>query len=184
MNNIDFEVAEILAEADAEVAEVFAPAVETEEEIIEDDVLVENKPEIPVPVFHIGDEVKLIPGAKYASGGEIPKNLFNSKLYVRTVKNGSYGIGIKTTGRIAGSVEGKNLIAYTKEVPAAEPEIKYLVLIKAEKLDIKSRPEENSKTLKTIHKGGLYTVIGEKNGWGHLKIGGWIPLDQVKKIGA
>ena len=41
---------------------------------------------------------------------------------------------------------------------------------------------KNSKTLKTIRYNGLFTVIGEKDNWGHLKIGGWIPLYKVKKL--
>ena len=60
----------------------------------------------------------------------------------------------------------------------------YLILVKVDNLDIKSRPIESSNTLKTIHRDGLYTIIGEKNNWGHLKIGGWVPLDSVHKLGA
>lgn len=161
------------------------PVIDIEEkieepEIEEDDELVESMV-IEAPIFKIGDAVKLIPGATYATGGAIPNNLFNSKLYVRTSKNGNYGIGVKTTGRISGSVAAKYLVAYSEEIKA-KPEICYLVLIKADSLDIKSRPDPSSKTLKTLHRNGLFTVVGEKNNWGHLKIGGWIPLEQVKKI--
>lgn len=189
-NEIDAIIAEMEKEEkfDTIVSEITEPFEITEEnvieeEVIEDDVLVEDNPAVIIPKFEIGDAVKLVAGAKYLSGGEIPANLFNSKLYVRTIKNGNYGIAIKTSGRISGSVEGKYLTEYSAPKAEAAPEISYLVLVKAPELDIKSRPTENSKTLKTIHYNGLFTVIGEKDNWGHLKIGGWIPLDKVKKLG-
>ena len=180
MNDIDIEA--IFAEIEKKDEE---PVIDIEEKIeepvIEDDELVENVV-IEAPTFKIGDAVKLVPGATYATGGVIPNNLFNNKLYVRTSKNGNYGIGVKTTGRISGSVAAKYLVAYSEEIKV-EPEICYIVLIKADTLDVKSRPVSDSRTLKTLHRGSIFTVIGEKDGWGHLKIGGWIPLDQVKRIG-
>ena len=147
-------------------------------EIIEDDVLVADRPKV---TFNIGDEVKLIPGATYASGGKIPDILFNTKLFVRQIKNGNYSIGINTVGKISGSVKPEALVPYTKEIIADgfEP---YLILIKEDNLAIKSRPDHASKTLKTLGFNGLFTVVGEKDGWGHLKIGGWIPLDKVTKL--
>ena len=184
-NNIYEEIEEFLKEKEETPVEEVVIITEEEipvvEEVIEDDVLIEDRPTVVIPKFEIGDAVKLVAGAKYLSGGEIPANLFNSKLYVRTIKNGNYGIAIKTSGRISGSVEGKYLTEYSTPKNETESEICYLVLVKASELDIKSRPTENSKTLKTIHN-GLFTVIDEKDNWGHLKIGGWIPLDKVKKI--
>ena len=56
------------------------------EEIIEDDVLIEDKPATELPKFKMGDTVSLVPGAQYVSGGAIPTSLFNNKIYIRTVK--------------------------------------------------------------------------------------------------
>lgn len=176
-----------------EVMEVEEPTTEViveeikvpEEEIIEDDELVENKPVNELPKFKMGDAVALVPNAKYTSGSPIPANLFNNKLYVRTVKENGYGIAPQTTGRISGTVAHKDLIKYVENIQTVnnQPENIYLALIKDAEVNIKSRPDENSKTLKTIHRNGLYTVVGEKDDWGHLKIGGWIPMSSYKKIG-
>ena len=175
----------------AEVTEPFvvedAPEVEievVEEEVIEDDVLVEDRPPVELPKFNIGDAVRLTPNATYLSGSAIPKEMFNSKLYIRQVKNDSYAVGIKTTGRIAGSVKAEFVVPYVKEVEQIiAPEFNnYTISVRVSDLNVKSRPDVNSKTLKTIHLYGLYTVVGEKDNWGHLKIGGWIPLDSVKKL--
>ena len=153
------------------------------EEIIEDDVLVEDKPAPELPKFKMGDAVNLVPGAQYVSGGAIPASLFNNKIYIRTVKENGYGIAAQTTGRIAGTVAHKDVVAYVENaVIDNKPENVYIALIKDQEVDIKSRPDENSKTLKTLHRNGLFTIVGEKNDWGHLKIGGWIPMSSYKKL--
>ena len=189
------EIDEILAEMEAEdtpieviTTDLVEPAteeimveIEIPAEEMEDDVLVESKP-VEEPKFAVGDEVKLVAGAKFASGGSIPESLFNTKLYVRQIKNDNYAISSKPTGRISGSVKPSSIVAYTKEEIVTDGFDPYLVLIRVENLDIKSKPIATSKTLKTIHFNGLYTIVGEKDGWGHMKIGGWIPLDCVRKL--
>jgi hypothetical protein len=137
-----------------------------------------------VALNKIGDAVKLVPGAKFAAGGNIPTNLFNTKLYVRDIKDGRYAIARRATGRIAGSVHPSSIRAYSEIVSLIdeEPFENYYISVNENSLDVKSKPTNNSKTLKTIYADDLYTVVGEKNGWGHLKIGGWIPLDKIKKI--
>ena len=174
------EVAEIEISEDQEV-EVKIVEI-PEEELMEDDVLVED---IDINTFFkIGDIVQLVPGAKFAAGGKIPTNLFNTKLYVRDIKDGKYSIGIRATGRIAGSVHPSSIRAYSEIVSLIdeEPFENYYISVNGNSLDIKSKPTNNSKTLKTIYADDLYTVVGEKNGWGHLKIGGWIPLDQTHVV--
>lgn len=154
------------------------------EEIIEDDVLVEDKPATELPKFKMGDAVSLVSGAQYVSGGAIPANLFNNKIYIRTVKENGYGIAAQMTGRISGTVAHKDVVAYVENAAIDnKPENVYIALIKDQEVDIKSRPDENSKTLKTLHRhNGLFTIVGEKDGWGHLKIGGWIPMSSYKKL--
>ncbi len=150
------------------------------DEIIEDDVLVEDRPPVEPLKFKIGNEVKLVPGATYDSGIAIPDSIINSKLYVRQIKNGNYLIGLQMTGRILGSVKPENVIAYSAPMPVATDAIKpYLVFIQEDHLDLKSRPDVNAKTLKVLSKDGAFTVVDERDGWGHLKIGGWIPLDKT-----
>lgn len=174
-------IAEIMAEEPVVVVEELnIPVVE---EIIEDDVLIEDKPVIELPKFKMGDAVSLVPGAQYVSGGTIPANLFNNKIYIRTVKENGYGIAAQATGRVSGTVAHKDVVAYVENVVIDnKSESVYIALIKDQDVDIKSRPDENSKTLKTLHRNGLFTIVGEKNNWGHLKIGGWIPMSSYRKL--
>lgn len=168
----------------AEQLEAVVEEIVPVKEVIEDDVLVEDRPPVEVPVFKVGDAVKVRPGATYTTGGAIPANIVNSKLYVRQVqKNGNYGVGVQMVGRISGSVKPEDLVAYTTDVVVEKDFNPYLILINVDEVNIKSRPDETSKTLKTIHRNGLFTVVGENEGWGHLKIGGWIPLDSVIQLG-
>ena len=64
--------------------------------------------------FRIGDEVKLIASATYVNGGTIPSWVFDSKLYVREIKNNNQ-IVISTlqTGAVTGTVYDKYLVLYT-----------------------------------------------------------------------
>jgi hypothetical protein len=184
-------VAEIMAAEPVVVVEEAAPVVEEvapvieEEPVILAEVIVEDDEikEVIIPKksgFEIGDEVKLVYGAKFASGKNIPEYLFNSKLYVRQINGEKYGIATKLNGTLVGTVNVKDLTGYVEEeVISAES---YLALILADEVKIKSRPEESGKTLKTISKNGIFTVVDEKDGWAHLKIGGWIPMNSFKKI--
>lgn len=182
-------VAEIMAEEPVvEIVEDVAPVVEevvAEEPVILAQVVVEDDEikEIIIPKksgFEVGDEVKLVNGAKFASGKNIPEYLFNSKLYVRQINGEKYGVATKLNGTLVGTVNAKDLTGYVEEevIPAES----YIALILADEVKIKSRPEESGKTLKTISKNGIFTVVDEKDGWAHLKIGGWIPMDSFKKI--
>lgn len=172
------------SDSDAEeIVEIEIP----EEELMEDDVLVAD---IDInSFFKVGDTVQLIPNAKFAAGGTIPAHLFGIKLYVRDIRDGKYSISPRSSGRMAGSVHPSSLRTYV-EKPANEEHLlveeeifkPYYVIIDAEQLTVRSKPIDNSKNLKTIYKDDLYTVVGEKNGWGHLKIGGWIPLDKTHII--
>lgn len=54
--------------------------------------------------FKVGDEVKLVAGAKYVNGGSIPSWLFNSKLYVRELQGSNIVFSTLKTGAITGVV--------------------------------------------------------------------------------
>ena len=154
-----------------------------EEELMEDDVLVEDKAPAEVKNYNIGDIVMLTSNATDAAGNIISSCYKNTKVYIRGMKNGCYSFSTKSTGRTSGFlVKPEYIIPYAEKQIVEEAFKPYLILVKADKLDIKSKPMTNSNTLKTIHRDGLYTVVGEKNGWGHLKIGGWIPLEDTKII--
>ena len=201
MNTADMELDALIAELEAKKDEDEAIDITTvsldegsedeiyvnievaEEELIEDDVLIEDKAPVEVKNYNVGDMVMLTSNATDIAGNAIPSCYKNTKVYIRGMKNGCYGFSAKPTGRTSGFlVKPEYIIPYIEQQIIEEAFKPYLILVKVDKLDIKSKPMANSNTLKTIHRDGLYTVVGEKNGWGHLKIGGWIPLDSIKKL--
>lgn len=59
----------------------------------------------------------------------------------------------------------------------------YRIRVTASSLNYRSGPGTNYKVNGTIKKGGVYTIVEEKNGWGKLKSGaGWISLAYTEKI--
>lgn len=59
----------------------------------------------------------------------------------------------------------------------------YLVKVTATKLNYWSGPGVTYSIKWQIHKGEVYTIVEEKNGWGKFKSGaGWINLNYVKKV--
>lgn len=81
------------------------------EEVIADDVLVETP---PIKSFKVGDKVRLIPGATYASGAAISETLAQNTLYVRQIlRDDKYAVSIRSTGKSDGIVLGKHMIDYT-----------------------------------------------------------------------
>ena len=81
-----------------------------------------TKPSVPetpaTSKFSIGDEVKLVSGAKYTSGKSIASFVFNKKLYVRAVNGDNITISIFKTGDITGIVDAKYLVNYSSSKPA------------------------------------------------------------------
>ena len=133
--------------------------------------------------FAVGDELRLIPGVKYASGGTIPSWVFNTKLYLREIrKNGDYVISTKSSGPVTGVVKANSVVAWSTAVadPGFTP---YLVQINTDVLNVRAGAGTNFKINTQVKRNGVYTIIGEKNGWGKLKSGaGWIHLDYTKKL--
>lgn len=88
--------------------------------------VVEQKPVVTTK-FNIGDEVKLVSGAKYTSGASIPSWVFNQKLYVREYNGSNVVISTLKTGAVTGVVAEKYLVGFNQTVvnnaPAAEFEV-------------------------------------------------------------
>lgn len=145
---------------------------------------VQPEVEKPVEPFKVGDTVKLIPGATYVGGGSIANWVFNKKLYIRSIrKNGDYVISTLKTGAITGVVPSDVVIAYDATVavqPGFDP---YLVKVTASALNVRAGAGTQYKIITQLPKNGVYTIVGENNGWGKLKNGsGWISLEYVKKL--
>lgn len=129
--------------------------------------------------FKVGDEVKLVSGAKYSSGKSIPDWVFSSKLYVRELQDDNVVISTQKTGAITGVVNKKYLVAYK----GTNTFKSYKVQVTTDALNIRKGPGTNYDVTGVIRDEGIYTIIAEKNGWGQLKSKqGWISLKYTKKI--
>lgn len=69
--------------------------------------------------FKLGDEVKLVSGAKYFNGKSIPGWVFNKTLYVRAINGDRVTISTLKSGAITGSVDAKYL-AFKNGKPVVE----------------------------------------------------------------
>lgn len=149
-----------------------------------EDKVVYKKPETSSTAkktIQIGDEVKLLPGAKYTSGKSIPSWVFKAKLYLREIRNsGNYAVSTQKTGALTGVVEPKFVVPYDFKIEDIKKEptfVSYLVKIDSNKLNVRLEPNSTSKVVTQVTKGNIYTIIDEKDGWGKLKSGlGWISL--------
>ena len=142
--------------------------------------------ETPAAGFPVGSEVMLRPGAKYFNGKNIPAWVFESKLYVREVREtGSVVISTQKKGAITGVVKMDDLIEYSEERKVQEviTFIPYLIKVTVDGLNVRSGPGTGYRINTQITKNQVYTIVDEKNGWGKLKSGaGWIALQYVRKI--
>lgn len=135
------------------------------------------KPEPSKPVtsnWEIGDEVKLVAGAKYANGKTPLSWVYNSKLYIRDFReNESAVISTQKAGPITGVVYLKDLVPYNSA---------YDVIITANLLNVRYKPTTNSDIVNQIKKDTRHTIYEEENGWGHILNSGWISLNYARRV--
>ena len=86
----------------------------------------ENKPTPSAPTtsaqsFSVGDKVKLVSGAKFASGQSIASWVFDSVLYVREINGDKIVISTLKSGAITGTVYKKDLTAIKDSVSTQAP---------------------------------------------------------------
>lgn len=133
--------------------------------------------------LRLGDEIKLIPGAKYVSGKAIPAWVFNNKLYVRGISGNHITFSTLKTGAITGVIDKSSIQGFT---PKAEEEVSfqpYTVKITASVLNVRAGAGTQHPINTTVRKDGVYTIVAEENGWGQLKSGaGWINLKFSKRV--
>lgn len=100
--------------------------------------------------FKVGDEVKLVSGAKYFNGKSIPGWVFNKTLYVRAINGDRVTISTLKTGAITGSVDAKYLVFKNgKPVVESKPEAP-----KPEEPKVEVKPEEPKVEVKPAFKLG------------------------------
>ena len=120
--------------------------------------------------INVGDKVKINSNATtYAN---------STKAIPSWVKNNTY-----TVSKVDGSrVLLKEITSwvYTKDVNKVG--ISYVVRVIVDSLNIRSGSGTNYPVVGVVKKGGVYTIVEEKNGFGKLKSGaGWISLDCTEK---
>lgn len=148
----------------------------------------EANKETPKPKndFKIGDIVKLLPDATYASGQKIPSWVFRSKLYVRDIrKNGDIVISTQKTGAVTGVVSSTDLIPYETQSPVIQNPVfvPYLVRIETDVLNVRAGAGTNYRITTQVKRNEVYTIVAENGKWGKLKSGaGWIHLGYTKKV--
>jgi hypothetical protein len=129
--------------------------------------------------WKLGDEVQLLPDAKYTSGKSIPSWVFKSKLYVRKISGNNITVSTLKSGSVTGTVDQKYLAKYGQKAVFTA----YKVQVDVGVLNIRAGAGTNYKINGQIKDRGIYTIVEEKNGFGKLKSGaGWIYLDYTKKI--
>lgn len=144
----------------------------------------ENSTTTSSSTFKVGDEVKLVEGAKYSSGAAVPAWVLKTKMYVRQIqKNGNVVVSTQKSGAVTGTVSSKYLIPYVSTATTTNF-TPYLVRVTAETaLNVRAGAGTSYKITGKIYKNEVYTIVNEKNGWGQLKSGlGWISLSYTKKV--
>jgi hypothetical protein len=165
----------------ADVLHWFAKHGKTMDDVRKDVAALLKKPSTAVEEvkFENGEEVQLLPDAKYSSGKSIPKWVFKCKLYVRGFRGKNVVISTLKSGAITGVVESKYLVK-TEKNEEFKP---YKVQVTAYALNIRAGAGTNYKINGIIKDKGIYTIVDEKNGFGKLKSGaGWISLKYTKKV--
>lgn len=84
---------------------------------------------------------------------------------------------------IAAEVNKRLGVTVTQPEPAQHPAGTYKVRITANTLNVRAGAGTSYKVTTTVKKGGIYTIVEERDGWGKLKSGaGWISLNYTEKV--
>lgn len=147
---------------------------EVEEEIEEEKI---------VMTLNNGDAVQLLPGAQYIDGNKIKDWVFNTKLYVRSIKDNEVTISNIKNGLTLGTVLIDFVVPYSEEPAAAINTMEAYPVIALKSTNIKNGAGINYRSICEAKKYDLFTITAEKDGWGKLQVGpGWINLNEVKKL--
>lgn len=137
-----------------------------------------------------GDEISLIPGAKYTTGKAVPAWVLKMKLYCRGITGDTVKFSIFKIGAITGYVdrkyvlkEGQTTVTEEDVQEAVEEDISVPYLVKVTgAVNVYAGAGSSYKVKRTITGPGVYTVVKVKNGFGEMKAGGWVELSKVQKV--
>ena len=81
------------------------------------------------------------------------------------------------------SAQRSDFLGVCKADEKKEQFTSYKVKVTASALNVRKGPGTKHKIVTVVHRGDVYTIVGEENGWGKLKSGaGYISLAYTKKI--
>ena len=143
--------------------------------------------------------VKVSRDAVYTNGKSVPDFVKNLEWIVHSVSDNRVVINKSAAGKYAimSPIDIKYLTLVGAENEEKEEKVEeapvvqapadkfnpYIVTVTASLLNYRSGPGSNYSVKGQIKKGGAYTIVEEKDGWGKLKSGaGWVSLEYVKKI--
>lgn len=114
--------------------------------------------------------------------GQVDKqNMTVHRWFAKKACPGDYLYG--KHGYIAAEVNNRLGVTTAQPEPAQQPAGTYKVRITANTLNVRAGAGTSYKVTTTVKKGGIYTIVEEKDGWGKLKSGaGWISLKYTKKV--
>ena len=123
----------------------------------------------------VGDKVKVNPNATtYAN---------STKTIPSWVKNGTYTVSkVDSLKVLLKEITSYVYIKDVSKIGATSSNVSYVIRVIVDSLNIRSGAGTNYSIVGTVKKGGVYTIVEEKNGFGRLKSGkGWISLDCTEK---
>lgn len=114
--------------------------------------------------------------------GQVDKqNMTVHRWFAKKACPGDYLYG--KHGYIAAEVNNRLGVTAAQPEPAQQPTGTYKVRITANTLNVRAGAGTSYKVTTTVKKGGIYTIVEEKDGWGKLKSGaGWISLKYTEKV--
>lgn len=114
--------------------------------------------------------------------GQVDKqNMTVHRWFAKKACPGDYLYG--KHGYIAAEVNKRLGVTAVQPEPAQQPAGTYKVRITANTLNVRAGAGTSYKVTTTVKKGGIYTIVEEKDGWGKLKSGaGWISLKYTEKV--
>lgn len=131
-------------------------------------------------VFKVGDAVRVTPDSKLSNGKNAAAWVFETKLFVRELKDDTVVLAKQLTGPIAGTFNEIDLVEWTDE-PVVAANFETYVVRTVEDTVAFAGAGAGFRTVAKYDKNRLLTVIAEKDGFGKLKLGGWIDLAKVAK---
>ena len=123
----------------------------------------------------VGDKVKVNSNATtYAN---------STKTIPSWVKNGTYTVSkVDSSKVLLKEISSYVYVKDVSKVKTTSSSVSYTVRVIVDSLNIRSGAGTSYKVVGTVKKGGVYTIVEEKNGFGRLKSGkGWISLDCTEK---